>query len=311
MPHPGKVVASSSKFDGHWGKIDEEFVDELKTLATTLLSPTKLYIKKINDQSLQAAELYTYMTKYVMLFKSDEVPEPKSIYQTTVEHQMQILIYKCLTQYDQYTNLTAETLNEKSQISVMHQNGKAESLTRFAKEKKMGTPEDNLKYGVELANKIEKSYQIWKPNVERMVNFKIQIAEERKKIDEAKKLAEEATEKANIAQQSVEEAKVLVEQSKKESLEAQSLAKKAMNDAKAEREDARKREQAAKERADKIAADRSKEIELAEKQFQMTQTAMEDARKQTNDLATLVSQQSQQIQDLMNRPQPKGGCVIL
>lgn len=119
MPYPGKAVARDSSYDGRWSKMDDEFLSELKLLIPTLLAPANLKIKKINDKNLSASEWNEYVQSYFELFKSNQLPAAQSIYESTIEKQMQALIYRCFEEYKSNVDLNFGSVTELT-IPMVH-----------------------------------------------------------------------------------------------------------------------------------------------------------------------------------------------
>lgn len=79
MPHPGLNVATNPKFDGRLADITVEFKQSLKELVPMLLAPENLKVKEINGQKVKARDLVQYFKSYLAMFKSNEMPEPKTM----------------------------------------------------------------------------------------------------------------------------------------------------------------------------------------------------------------------------------------
>ena len=156
MPHPGKTVASSSRYDGRWSEIDEDFIEQLKALIIDLFAPRNLLVKKINGEPLPAEEFPEYVKNYVELFKSDSLPAPLSIFQSTVQNHMRILIAKCLNVYVEKVGLGKNNLTTTDSIEVLHQSSKNEALAVFQASRKMGLPEHQVIFQKTLEDEIQK-----------------------------------------------------------------------------------------------------------------------------------------------------------
>ncbi|CAL8082920.1 unnamed protein product [Calicophoron daubneyi] len=85
MPHPGLRVATNPKFDGRLSDIDPEFVQELRVLVPTVLSPSSLQVKRINGEKITCRELLTYFKSYMEIYRGDMLPEPRSMLEATAE----------------------------------------------------------------------------------------------------------------------------------------------------------------------------------------------------------------------------------
>lgn len=189
MPYPGRATARNSSFDGHWSDIDEEFVDTMKELFPAILSPANLTVKTINGVPIKAFELSVYVRQYVDLFKSENLPEAKSIYESTLDNQFQILMSKAVEIYLESISLYQEHIKDTPEVYQLHNVSKALALRYFDEEKKFGNKEDATVYETELDEKLEKAFNEWKPVT---MEFLEKIRAEQGKADAQKNLASEA-----------------------------------------------------------------------------------------------------------------------
>jgi len=194
FPYPGKVVALKKNYDGRWKSMDEEFKDELMIIIEKLLKPENLVLKKINGKHLTSIELREYIESYFKLFASDTLPQPQSVYELTIEKQMNILIRKCLDTYKE--NIAqSQNLVEERNIHIFHEMSKSKTLIMFTDEEKMGNSEHERKYKAQLEAQIEKLYLEWKKPLLKHLN---ELKEAKTKNEEAleaeRKLREEMVE---------------------------------------------------------------------------------------------------------------------
>lgn len=203
MPYPGKVTARNSSFDGHWAEIDEEFVDTLRELFPIILSPANLTTKTVNGVQIKAFELSVYIRQYVDMFKSENMPEAKTIYESTLDNQFQILMSKAVEIYLQAISLYQSNIQNQTEIDELHKVAKGMSLKYFNDEKKFGKAEDGKVYAEELDKKLEKAFNEWKPVT---VEFLEKIGVEQKKTDEQVVLANEAEERNDAAKKVADQA---------------------------------------------------------------------------------------------------------
>lgn len=205
LPYPGKHVARKKDFDGRWKLMDEEFKEELQIIIEKLLAPEKLILKKINSKDLRGFEVKEYIESYFKLFQSEKLPEAQSIYESTIDKQMGILIEKCMGAYKANVVKNQDLLQE-SNINVFHEMSKSKTLLLFKDEKKMGNAEHEKKYKAKLEAEMEKTFKEWS---DRSIKSLQQIKAEKKKTEEAMKekhrLEQEALEAARITKQKQEE----------------------------------------------------------------------------------------------------------
>lgn len=201
MPYPGKHVARTKNYDGQWKLMDEDFKDELVIIIEKLLGPDKLVLKKINAKDLKGLELKEYIESYFKLFQSDTLPQAQSIYESTVEKQMNILLNKCFDAYKENIVKNQDLLALEN-LHIFHDMSKSKTLNLFISEKKMGNNEHEKKFKAQLEAQLEKMYLEWK---DRSIKSLKQIRDEKKKTEEAiqekVKLENEALEAERITKE--------------------------------------------------------------------------------------------------------------
>lgn len=189
MPYPGKAAARNSSFDGRWSEIDEEFVDTMKELFPIILAPANLTVKTINGVPIKAFELSVYIRQYVDLFKSENLPEAKTIYESTLDNQFQILMSKSVEAYLESISAFQDHIKDGSEVDQLHNIAKSLALKYFDEEKKFGSREEGEVYHEELEAKLEKALSEWKPV---KLEFLEKIKVEQGKADVQNKLAIDA-----------------------------------------------------------------------------------------------------------------------
>lgn len=189
MPYPGKAAARNSSFDGRWSEIDEEFVDTMKELFPIILAPANLTVKTINGVPIKAFELSVYIRQYVDLFKSENLPEAKTIYESTLDNQFQILMSKSVEAYLESISAFQDHIKDVSEVDQLHNIAKSLALKYFDEEKKFGSREEGEVYHEELEAKLEKALSEWKPV---KLEFLEKIKIEQGKADVQNKLAVDA-----------------------------------------------------------------------------------------------------------------------
>ncbi|XP_070509052.1 atlastin-like [Chironomus tepperi] len=200
LPYPGKTVARVKTYDGRWSKMDEEFKEELQKVIEHLLLPNNVILKKINSKDLKGSEMKEYIDSYFQLFQSDTLPQAQSIYESTIEKQMSILLEKCIDHYKQTIFLSNDLLTEEN-LHIVHEMSKNKTLIMFKEEKKMGNIEHERKFKVKLEEQMEKLYNEWKD--QKKITFE-QIKEQKAKqqalYEEQLRLEEEAKEAKHKAE---------------------------------------------------------------------------------------------------------------
>jgi Guanylate-binding protein, N-terminal domain len=201
MPYPGKQTARNSSFDGRWSAIDEEFVDTMKELFPAILAPANLTLKNVNGNPVKAFELAVYIKQYVDLFKSDKLPEAKSIYESTLDNQFQILMSSSVELYLQSISMYQDRIKNESEILSLHTVAKGLALKYFNEEKKFGKEEEALVYYKELEGKLEKAYGEWSTTLKDQME---KLSKEQAKTDAQKNLVNQAERKEKEAKKKTE-----------------------------------------------------------------------------------------------------------
>ena len=183
LPHPGNSVVTNKDYDGQWKCLDKDFKDELAIIIEKLLGPDKLVLKKINDKDLKSFEFNEYIQTFFILFQSDTLPEVQSIYESTIDKQMSILITKCVDSYKENI-VKNQDLVEEETLHIFHEMSKSKTLIMFNGEKKMGNNEHERKYKAQLEAQMDKIYVEWR---HRTLLSMQKLSEEKQKTEEAVK----------------------------------------------------------------------------------------------------------------------------
>jgi hypothetical protein len=159
----GKKLAS---YDGNWGDMDDDFKEELELLIAALLSPDKLVVKQINGKSLDSSEYLAYVEQYLTLFKSNELPEAQTIYESTVEKQLQLVVDTCFDRYKELIEQTINLVQSSEQIPIFHENSMNAALIKFKETKKMGNAGHSRKFEQQLTERMQKMFEQWSSQTE-------------------------------------------------------------------------------------------------------------------------------------------------
>ncbi|CAO1444187.1 unnamed protein product [Diamesa hyperborea] len=165
MPHPGKTVAQSSKYDGSWSEIDEDFLESMNELIPTLLGPKNLKFKIINGSVITASEFLIYIKMYFEQFQTGELPKAESIYDLTLFEQFRqqwFLISKCV---DVYTHLFKKKeigLCDENEIHKLHNEAESAALSFLADRKKFGSSSEHADLEKKIKKKIGTIFEHWK-----------------------------------------------------------------------------------------------------------------------------------------------------
>lgn len=159
--------------------MDPDFKDEMVNLIENLLSPKHLVVKKINGSSLKCSDFKKYMMNYFTLFASDELPKTQSIYESTVENHMNLLVTSCLQTYKKTVYRNEDLITTVNMIYVVHDISKKEALIDYNDARKMGNQDHEMKHKTILLEKIDELFQLWSENSEKNLE---KLEEEKKKL---------------------------------------------------------------------------------------------------------------------------------
>ena len=162
LPHPGLKVATDPNFTGQIADIEPLFIHQLKNLIPSILSPKNVLTRKINGSEVKSKDLCKYLKAYVDMFKSDQLPDPKSIMNATSEANNLASLADAkefyIEQMEQICGgkkgfVSANVLNSK------HTKARKESVHKFDVKKKMGGEEFSVPFRKRLENEIQEEYE--------------------------------------------------------------------------------------------------------------------------------------------------------
>jgi hypothetical protein len=115
--------------------MDEDFKDELELLINALLSPDKLVVKQINGKSLKSSEYLAYVEHFFKLFQTDSLPLTRSIYEATVEKQLDLKldlneeqVRKRLAEFESNLQLAQERIDVLTELLEESEKRRREEL---------------------------------------------------------------------------------------------------------------------------------------------------------------------------------------
>jgi len=142
FPYPGPKVAEDPAFLGSQEDMDPRFSSYLNTFISNSLSPENLVAKQIAGKTVKSREMVDYFQKYLEIFNGDEIPEPKSIFDTTAEVTNLHALNEAKEKY--LENMGAVKQNTASQAIVdvelikRHEHCMEDSLQIFSEYSKFG-----------------------------------------------------------------------------------------------------------------------------------------------------------------------------
>ena len=78
-------MATKPTFNGELSDIDPEFLDHMKELVPHLLQSDRLRVKEAGGKSVKCKELVQYFKSYMEVLAGNDMPEPKSMLEVTIE----------------------------------------------------------------------------------------------------------------------------------------------------------------------------------------------------------------------------------
>lgn len=174
MPHPGFGVVNNKTYDGRFSEMDVDFRIQLNALVPWLIASKNLKSKKVFGEELTARKMYNYLRSYFEVFQM-EAPEVESIYEATVNSQLQGLVDKYLMDFHESiaTNVNITSAESIANLDVIFDSKKYSSIQKYSSERKMGSAQLEEKYRKILSNKIDELYKDFKEQISR--NYKLYL----------------------------------------------------------------------------------------------------------------------------------------
>ncbi|CAO1424005.1 unnamed protein product [Diamesa tonsa] len=163
MPRPDGFI-NKKGYDGRWSEMDDTFKSQLFDFVSSLLSPSKLDVKKINNKELTTKQLNDYMKSYFEIFKSKELLRIETIYEATARTQLTGLVTDCIELYKSIVDmqiLNYSTPYFDKNLENNHQLFKNYTLLFYKSSNKMGNDEQKIKFMEQLNDSMEKEYKVW------------------------------------------------------------------------------------------------------------------------------------------------------
>lgn len=156
MPYPGEVVKKKD-FDGRLHVCDYEFKEQLPILMSHMMS--QLSAKLIEGKRVTGSQLATYFETFFNIFKHD-MPMPTQVLEATALVHLDRLLVDCRTLYSESVKkaLASDPAMNDASLLRQHEFSKAEALTRYDKDYKMGQEILIVKKREELLTDISNAY---------------------------------------------------------------------------------------------------------------------------------------------------------
>eukprot|EP00736_Rhodelphis_marinus_P003744 Rmarinus@m.12542 len=157
MPHPGFDVTEDPDYDGKVSAIRPAFVEHLRNLVVSVLSPEHITAKKINGTSVTAGHMFEYFRAYYKIYVSTDMPQPKTILMATAEANNINARDEALMVY--ISMMEEATAEDRPYMSAQafesfHCKCMQKALSQFYDAKKMGTREYSRRFEMDLMDRI-------------------------------------------------------------------------------------------------------------------------------------------------------------
>jgi hypothetical protein len=209
MPHPGRAVSGSKKFDGSWASIDNEFMEQLKILVPSMLEPQHLAVKKIAGKEVTGEEFHSFMQSYLKLFSSSDFPSAGSVYESTVTKFLENLVSKCVVMYKELIMNGTSAVETYNDFNNLHLASEKKTIDFYNNEKKIGSNDSIISYRNTLIGDIKETLNQQNQTISTIIERKKmerEIEEERIRVRQALQKLEEDKEEIAKMQRRIEEA---------------------------------------------------------------------------------------------------------
>jgi len=166
FPYPGPKVAEDPTFTGSPEEMEPRFAKHLSQFVSTTLTPENLEPKKIAGKIVKSREMIDYFQRYLEIFNGDEIPEPKSIFDTTAEvtnlHALSEAKEKYMDEMGAVRNSAASQALVEDDLLKQHDHSMKESLDLFEEQSKFGGEAYAKHYREELEKEILDKFNYFK-----------------------------------------------------------------------------------------------------------------------------------------------------
>jgi len=173
LPYPGPRVAEDPAFTGMAADMDPRFAQHLNAFVNATLHPDNLEPKMVGGKVVKSREMVDFFQRYLDIFNGDEVPEPKSIFNTTAEvtnlHALNSARDAYMERMEEVKSGADRALVDK-ELVAQHQGIMQHSIKLFQEQSKFGGDEFAKHYQDQLEKEIQEKFD----SLQRLNNSKIQ-----------------------------------------------------------------------------------------------------------------------------------------
>jgi atlastin len=176
MPHPGFQVSQNPNFRGCIGQIEPSFVEQMQTFVPLLLSVDNLRVKEINGNQLDGRALLEFFKRYIAVYRNEEIPEPRSVLQATIEANNLAAVAGALEVYRRSLLTHSGDWPWKENILLQfHQESSYQALQYFDNIRKFGGDTSSVEYRDRLICKMTQAFEVVKAANEKAMKNKSNI----------------------------------------------------------------------------------------------------------------------------------------
>jgi len=165
-PYPGPKVAEDPTFTGNPEEMDPRFAKYLNEFVSQTLSAENLEPKRIAGKVVRSREMVDYFQKYLEIFNGDEIPEPKSIFDTTAEVTNLHALSEAKEKYIENMGALKQSAASQALVEVdlltQHDQSMKESIDLFIEQSKFGGEAFAQHYQDELVKEILEKFNYFK-----------------------------------------------------------------------------------------------------------------------------------------------------
>eukprot|EP00092_Neocalanus_flemingeri_P026980 GFUD01029254.1.p1 GENE.GFUD01029254.1~~GFUD01029254.1.p1 ORF type:complete len:647 (+),score=136.47 GFUD01029254.1:235-2175(+) len=166
FPYPGPKVAEDPTFTGSAEEMDPRFAKYINEFISQTLAIENLQPKRIAGKIVRSREMVDYFQKYLEIFNGDEIPEPKSIFDTTAEVTNLHALSEAKEKYIENMGALKQSAASQALVEVdlltKHDQSMKESIEMFIEQSKFGGEAFAKHYQDELVKEILSKFDYFK-----------------------------------------------------------------------------------------------------------------------------------------------------
>jgi len=166
FPYPGPKVAEDPTFTGSLDEMDPRFAKYLNEFVLQALSVENLEPKRIAGKIVRSKEMVDYFQKYLEIFNGDEIPEPRSIFDTTAEVTNLHALSEAKEKYIEHMGALKQSAASQALVELdllsQHDQSMKEAIELFNEQSKFGGEAFAKHYQDELVKEILEKFDYFK-----------------------------------------------------------------------------------------------------------------------------------------------------